>query len=78
MRNHSLSRRRELYYKDLVYDSLAELLLEYKRSYERVFHTLRRVKVGLPLPHDQNSIGESICWCYVSVKCVDVAHASQV
>ena len=27
------------------YDSLAELFLEYKRSYERVFHTLRRVKV---------------------------------
>lgn len=47
-----LSRRRELYYKDLVYDSLAELFLEYKRSYERVFHTLRRVKVGLPLPHE--------------------------
>lgn len=72
-----LSRRRELYYKDLVYDSLAELLLEYKRSYERVFHTLRRVKVGLPLPHEQN-LGELICWCYVSVKCVDVANATQV
>ena len=43
-----LSRRRELYYKDLVYDSLAELFLEYKRSYERVFHTLRRVKVSAP------------------------------
>ena len=72
-----LSRRRELYYKDLVYDSLAELLLEYKRSYERVFHTLRRVKVGLPVPHEQNP-GEIICWGYVSVKCLDVAHATQV
>ena len=28
-----------------MYDSLAELMLEYKRSYERVFHTLKRVKV---------------------------------
>ena len=71
-----LSRRRELYYKDLVYDSLAELLLEYKRSYERVFHTLRRVKVGLPVPHEQNP-GEIICWGYVSVKCLDVANATQ-
>ena len=71
-----LSRRRELYYKDLVYDSLAELLLEYKRSYERVFHTLHRVKVGLPLPHEQTA-GEVICWGYVSVKCADVAHATQ-
>ena len=71
-----LSRRRELYYKDLVYDSLAELFLEYKRSYERVFHTLKRVKVGLPLPHEVHA-GEIICWSYVSVKTADVASASQ-
>jgi hypothetical protein len=70
-----LSRRRELYYKDLVYDSLAELLLEYKRSYERVFHTLRRVKVGLPVPHEQDA-REPICWGYISVKCIDVANAT--
>ena len=44
-----LSRRRELYYKELQFESLAELFLEYKRSYERVFHTLKRVKVGLPM-----------------------------
>ena len=55
----------ELYYKDLVYDSLAELFLEYKRSYERVFHTLRRVKVGLPLPHEVHA-GEVICWGYAT------------
>jgi len=71
-----LSRRRELYYKDLVYDSLAELFLEYKRSYERVFHTLRRVKVGLPLPHEVHA-GEIICWAYISQKCLDVPVASQ-
>ena len=72
-----LSRRRELYYKDLVYDSFAELFLEYKRSYERVFHTLRRVKVGLPLPHEVHA-GEVICWSYISVKCLDVPAASQM
>jgi len=71
-----LSRRRELYYKDLVYDSFAELFLEYKRSYERVFHTLRRVKVGLPLPHEVHA-GEIICWSYISQKCLDVPAASQ-
>ena len=70
-----LSRRRELYYKDLVYDSLAELFLEYKRSYERVFHTLRRVKVGLPLPHEVHA-GEIICWAYISQKCLDVPVAA--
>ncbi len=71
-----LSRRRELYFKDLVYDSLAELFLEYKRSYERVFHTLKRIKVGLPLPHEVHA-GEVICWSYVSVRTNDVAAASQ-
>lgn len=62
-----LSRRRELYYKELVYDSLAELVLEFKRSYERVFHALRRVKVGLPLSHDVYA-GEHVCWSYLTVK----------
>lgn len=47
-----LSRRRELYYKDLCYDSLADLFLEFKRSYERVFHTLKRVKVRDPAATD--------------------------
>lgn len=37
-----LSRRRELYYKDLVYDSLAELFLEYKRALRRAADALRR------------------------------------
>jgi len=72
-----LSRRRELYYKDLVHDSLAELFLEYKRSYERVFHTLKRVKVGLPLSHEVYA-GENICWSYLSVKCADASSAAQL
>jgi len=72
-----LSRRRELYYKDIVYDSLAELFLEYKRSYERVFHTLKRVKVGLPLSHEVYA-GENICWSYISVRCSDVSSAAQL
>ena len=36
-----LSRRRELYFKEMTFDSLGELFLEFKRSYERVFHTLK-------------------------------------
>lgn len=71
-----LSRRRELYYKELVFDSLAELFLEYKRSYERVFHTLKRVKVGLPMSHDVMA-GEYVCWDYLVTKCTDVAAASE-
>jgi len=47
-----LSRRRELYYKKFAHDSLAGLVLEFQRSYSSVFHSLKRVKAGLPLPHE--------------------------
>ena len=63
-----LSRRRELYFKEMVYDSLAELFYEFKRSYERVFHTLKRVKVGLPMTHDALA-GEPVCWSYLTTRC---------
>lgn len=47
-----LSRRRELYFKEMTFDSLGELFLEFKRSYERVFHTLKaRTAYGLDALH---------------------------
>ena len=70
-------RRRELYYKDLTFDSLGELFLEFKRSYERVFHTLKRVRVGLPMSHDTLA-GEPVCWSYLTAKCSDAAAAAQL
>jgi hypothetical protein len=70
-----LSRRRELYFKEMQFDSLGDLFLEFKRSYERVFHTLKRVKVGLPISHDMFA-GEYVCWNYLTVKCADVNNAT--
>jgi len=72
-----LSRRRELYFKEMTYDSLGELFLEFKRSYERVFHTLKRVRVGLPMAHDAIS-GEPVCWSYLTTKCNDVIAAEKL
>lgn len=72
-----LSRRRELYYKELTFESLGELFLEFKRSYERVFHTLKRVRVGLPMSHDTLA-GEPVCWSYLTAKCSDSAAAAQL
>ena len=63
-----LSRRRELYYKDLVFDSLGDLVLEFRRSYETVFHTVKRVRAGLLIPHEPVS-GEYVCWNHISQKC---------
>ncbi|GLC37716.1 hypothetical protein PLESTB_000805100 [Pleodorina starrii] len=61
-----LSRRPELMDKDLVYDSLADLVSEYKKSYERWWHSLVRVYVGLPLEHDTYYPGP-VCWRYLSL-----------
>jgi len=71
-----LSRRRELYFKELIYDSLADLVLEFKRSYERVFHTLKRVKVGLPMSHDPVA-GEFVFWDYLLVRFSDINAATE-
>ena len=72
-----LSRRRELYFKELQFDSLADLFLEFKRSYERVFHTLKHVRVGLPISHDVYA-GEHVCWNYLTARCADVAAATKL
>ena len=48
-----------------IHRSLGELFLEFKRSYERVFHTLKRVRVGLPMSHDTLA-GEPVC-CRVGI-----------
>ena len=72
-----LSRRRELYFKELQFDSLADLFLEFTRSYERVFHTLKHVRVGLPISHDVYA-GEHVCWNYLTARCADVAAATKL
>ncbi|GLI59171.1 hypothetical protein VaNZ11_000991 [Volvox africanus] len=61
-----LSRRPELMDKNLEYESLADLVSEYKSSYERWWHTLARVYVGLPLEHDTYYAGP-VCWRYLTL-----------
>jgi len=61
-----ISRRQELMYKDLVFDSLSDLVLDFKQSYEKWWHTLQKARIGLPFEHDASSTG-SVCWRYCSV-----------
>jgi hypothetical protein len=44
--------------------------------YERVFHTLKRVKVGLPMSHDPLA-GEYIFWDYLLVRFSDMNTATE-
>jgi hypothetical protein len=47
-----ISRRDTLMYKPLVFDSLGQLIWEYKNCYEKCYHVLLKAYVGLPLPKD--------------------------
>ena len=47
-----LSRRAELMDKPLIYSSLADLLADYVSSYKQWWHTVLRIRIGLPVPHD--------------------------
>jgi tubulinyl-Tyr carboxypeptidase len=47
-----LSRRSNLMWKEIQYDSLYALVREFKQSYETVGHELLAVYMGLPFPHD--------------------------
>ena len=48
-----ISRRSSLMNKPIKYSSLAELVDEFKSSYEDCYHKLLTVYVGLPMPHNQ-------------------------
>lgn len=61
-----MSRRNDLMSKPLEYDSLADLILDFKKSYENYSHILLRVKIGMTVTHDIFSY-ESIQWGVVSL-----------
>ena len=62
-----LSRRVELAGKPMVYDSLSALLLDYKQSYEQWWHTVLKMRIGLPVEHDGFS-PFPVCWRCLCVR----------
>ena len=62
-----LSRKSDLMYKDLKFDSLSELLVEYKSAYEKLWQQVLKIWVGLPAPSDEFSYSP-ICWRYFCFK----------
>jgi len=47
-----ISRKKTLAYKALEFDSFGSLILDYKTAYEKSWHELLKVYVGLPFSHD--------------------------
>lgn len=56
-----MSRRDDLMYKPLEFKSLADLVLDFAKCYRKYYHTVKKVKVGLPIIHDPHSY-EVINW----------------
>ncbi|XP_062617576.1 tubulinyl-Tyr carboxypeptidase 2-like isoform X2 [Saccostrea cucullata] len=61
-----MSRREDLMYKPLVFKSLSDLVFDYEKSYNKFMHDVKKVKVGMPIPHDPHSY-EFISWKAVTV-----------
>lgn len=63
-----LSRRSNLMYKPLVFNSLVDLIREFERSYESCFHRLTKVYLSEPLTHDLNKVDNRVNWKVETIK----------
>ncbi|XP_061757144.1 tubulinyl-Tyr carboxypeptidase 2 [Nerophis ophidion] len=59
-----MSRRPDLMDKPLIHRTLGELVAELESSYKRYQHILKKVKIGLYVPHDPH-VCQSIEWKYL-------------
>lgn len=57
-----ISRRANLMNKPIKFDTLFQLVKEFERSYEEVYHRLLTVYIGLPMPQDKIFSDRPIKW----------------
>uniref|UniRef100_A0A4X1TKW7 Vasohibin 2 n=1 Tax=Sus scrofa TaxID=9823 RepID=A0A4X1TKW7_PIG len=50
-----MSRRAELMDKPLTFRTLSDLIFDFEDSYKKYLHTLKKVKIGLYVPHEPHS-----------------------
>ncbi|XP_054838024.1 tubulinyl-Tyr carboxypeptidase 2 [Eublepharis macularius] len=50
-----MSRRSELMDKPLIYRTLSDLIFEFEDSYKKHLHSVKKVKIGLYVPHEPHS-----------------------
>ena len=54
-------------YRDLTFSSLAELVLDFERAYNEVFHTLLCVRISQVIPHEGHSV-HPISWRHLLIQ----------
>jgi tubulinyl-Tyr carboxypeptidase len=62
-----ISRRDKLMNRPISFTSLADLVLNYRESYEECYHQLLTVYIGLPMPHNQY-IDQPLKWRATKVR----------
>ncbi|MGH0122292.1 UNVERIFIED_CONTAM: hypothetical protein FKN15_033309 [Acipenser sinensis] len=68
-----MSRRPDLMDKPLAFRTLSELIFEFEDSYRKYLHTVKKVKIGLYVPHDPH-VFQPIEWKYLVLTSSRVAH----
>eukprot|EP00735_Rhodelphis_limneticus_P014069 TRINITY_DN8052_c0_g1::TRINITY_DN8052_c0_g1_i1::g.20159::m.20159 TRINITY_DN8052_c0_g1::TRINITY_DN8052_c0_g1_i1::g.20159 ORF type:complete len:317 (+),score=19.01,sp/Q86V25/VASH2_HUMAN/38.86/7e-49,Vasohibin/PF14822.1/1.1e-67 TRINITY_DN8052_c0_g1_i1:152-1102(+) len=56
-----ISRRKDLMFKDLIFNNLGDLVSDFCTSYSRWFHKVLRVRIGLPVSHEP-STNSQVYW----------------
>ncbi|MGH0122204.1 UNVERIFIED_CONTAM: hypothetical protein FKN15_026325 [Acipenser sinensis] len=68
-----MSRRPDLMDKPLAFRTLSELIFEFEDSYHKYLHTVKKVKIGLYVPHDPH-VFQPIEWKYLVLTSSKMAH----
>ncbi|XP_041418473.1 tubulinyl-Tyr carboxypeptidase 2 isoform X2 [Xenopus laevis] len=61
-----MSRRSDLMDKPLTFRTLSELIFDFEESYKKYLHTVKKVKIGLYVPHDPHTF-QPIEWKYLVI-----------
>ena len=69
-----LSRRADLMFKSWGFDTLSDLILNYKQSYEKWSHKLNKIKIGTLIPHEGSSrVNDVVEWASTLISCKGVS-----
>ncbi len=69
-----LSREEGLQWKLLAFTSLSALLSDYREAYRRCGHEVTKVRIGLPMPHDDGYKGK-VCPRWFEWLCINAAQS---
>lgn len=61
-----ISRQADLMNKDLTFNSISDIVGNYKAAYEASGHTILKIRVGLPVEHRIQS-PNYVCWRHLSL-----------